>query len=414
MSRNLLIIAYHFPPIQGSSGVHRTLGFARYLPASGWNVSILTVNPAAYEQVRTENMALVPPQTKVSRAIAFDARRHFSLWGKYPRLLALPDRWQSWILSGAAKGWLMIRKSRPDVIMSTYPIASAHAIGYLLHKTTRVPWIADFRDPMLQANLPVGQAQRRAFDWVERRVFSNATGITVTTSGCRDLYLGRYPDLSGDRIRVIPNGYDEEAFSDIENHATAGPVARPLRLLHSGLLYQNDRNPDKFFRAMAELMREGKIDGSTVHVTLRASGHEQSYETQIGKYGLDQVVKLEPSIGYKSALAEMLSVDGLLIFQAASCNHQIPAKIYEYLYARKPILGLTDLQGDTGQLLQGLGIQHMAALDDTASIKAGLMNFIQAIKSESVQLPDKTVIENLSRRARTKELAQLLDELVGS
>ena len=48
MSRRLLAIAYHFPPIQGSSGVHRTLAFARYLRDSGWSTTVLTVAPTAY------------------------------------------------------------------------------------------------------------------------------------------------------------------------------------------------------------------------------------------------------------------------------------------------------------------------------------------------------------------------------
>lgn len=46
--KRLLMIAYHFPPIHGSSGVQRTLRFARYLPEFGWEPIVLTAHTRAY------------------------------------------------------------------------------------------------------------------------------------------------------------------------------------------------------------------------------------------------------------------------------------------------------------------------------------------------------------------------------
>ena len=64
---------------------------------------------------------------------------------------------------------------------------------------------------------------------------------------------------------------------------------------------------------------------------------------------------LAPPIGYGEALAEMISSDALLILQASNCNDQIPAKLYECLRARRPILGLTDPAGDTAAALRAAG-----------------------------------------------------------
>jgi len=50
----------------------------------------------------------------------------------------------------------------------------------------------------------------------------------------------------------------------------------------------------------------------------------------------------------------------LLLLQASNCNSQIPAKVYEYLRAGKPILALTDPEGDTATLLRNLGINTIA------------------------------------------------------
>jgi hypothetical protein len=44
------MIAYHFPPLAGSSGIQRTLRFVQHLPALGWQPLVLTASRQAYEQ----------------------------------------------------------------------------------------------------------------------------------------------------------------------------------------------------------------------------------------------------------------------------------------------------------------------------------------------------------------------------
>ena len=51
--KRVLMIAFHFPPLAGSSGIQRTLRFARHLPQFGWEPLVLTAHPRAYERVRS-------------------------------------------------------------------------------------------------------------------------------------------------------------------------------------------------------------------------------------------------------------------------------------------------------------------------------------------------------------------------
>jgi hypothetical protein len=41
--KRALLIAYHYPPARGSSGLQRTLKYSRYLRDSGWYCDVLTV-----------------------------------------------------------------------------------------------------------------------------------------------------------------------------------------------------------------------------------------------------------------------------------------------------------------------------------------------------------------------------------
>ena len=174
-SKKVLMIAFHFPPQAGSSGILRTLNFAKYLPANGWTPIVLSANPRAYEECRDDLLKSIPKETKVIRAFALDAARHLGIMRKYPSILALPDRWSTWWFGAVWAGLKEIRKEKPSVIWSTYPITSAHLIGATLAKISGLPWVADFRDPMINGDYPSEPLQRRSWQWLESLVLRTAS-----------------------------------------------------------------------------------------------------------------------------------------------------------------------------------------------------------------------------------------------
>jgi glycosyltransferase involved in cell wall biosynthesis len=411
MTRRVLVVAYHYPPIQGSSGVHRTAAFAKFLREFGWDVSVLTVHPRAYESHRDENLKMIPSHVYVRRAAAWDTARHFSLRGWYPRALALPDRWQSWILTGTHTARQMIREQPTHALFSTFPIASAHAIGLRLHRATGLPWVADFRDPMAQDGYPTDPAVWRSYARIEKQVFEHANRITVTTQGTAEYYEGRYGEKARQQLRVIENGFDPDAFPEERApQATPAPGAKML-LLHSGVIYPKDRDPAPFLRALARLQREGIVSDQTLTVRFRASGYEDRYQQMIDSLGLGKLVELAPALPYNQAVEEMQLADALLLFQASTCNRQIPAKLYEYLYSGRPILGVTDPEGDTGRLLARMGVPGIALLENSDAIYTMLREKLPAIRARQYTIADRCEVEKLSRRSRTAELAKVLDEI---
>src|ERR1700752_1992126 len=96
--KQVLMIAFHYPPMRGSSGIQRTLRFSRYLPEYGWQPLILTAHPRAYPAIGDESLREIPPDVLVRRAFALDTARHLAFRGSYLRWMALPDRWVSWWL----------------------------------------------------------------------------------------------------------------------------------------------------------------------------------------------------------------------------------------------------------------------------------------------------------------------------
>ena len=416
-SNRVLMVSYHYPPFNGSSGVQRTLAFSKYLPIYGWKPIILTVKPHAYVRVGDELLQDIPSHITVKRTMALDTTRHLALGGRYFQWMALPDQWVSWFFWAIPAGLRLIRKTGPKILWSTYPIATAHCIAYVLHRITGIPWIADFRDPMTEIN-PLTQKRAPANPalWHSRRAIEEFTvqrcaHAVFTTPGARTIYAKRYPTILKDRWRVISNGFDEACFKDVqgENLELFNPDGQMI-LLHSGVLYPTpDRDPKSFFAALAMLRKGNKISSSNIHVIFRACGFEGHYQQMIAQFGLQDFVSLEPPIPYRKALIEMSRVNGLLIFQGYPSNPAIPGKLYEYLRARRPILAMVHSEGDTAKLLQELGVGTIVPLDSEEKIAEGLLKFLPLLQYGQAKTVDSKEIQKFSRESQTKELAEIFD-----
>ena len=405
------MVAFHFPPAAESSGIQRTLRFVQHLPALGWEAVVLTAHPRAYRRTSDDLMSQIPPGTEVVRAFALDTARHLSIAGRYPGLLALPDRWQSWRFDAVAAGMALLRRLRCDAVWSTYPIATAHQIGASLHRRSALPWIADFRDPMAQDGYPPDARTWNSFKRIEEVAFANAARCVFTTPGAASEYRKRYPTVPPERTVVIENGYDEETFAGIEpdQSQTAQSPGRRLTLVHSGIVYPSERDPTQLMQALSILKEAGTVTKDNFRVCFRGSEHDGMLTQVAGRAGVADLVQLLPPIPYGQALEEMMRADALLIMQASNCNAQIPAKLYEYLRAGRPILGLTDPAGDTAGLLRASGINAIAPLDSAPGIAELLKRFVEHPERRTDCIASETAVRSASRRARAVELAQLLD-----
>ena len=418
--RRVLMVSFQFPPMAGSSGVQRALRFAQQLPALGWSPSVLTAHPRAHAHTGDDLLEEIPPELPVRRAFALDAARHLSIGGRYPGFLARPDRWHSWLLGAVPAGLRLIRQTRPDAIWSTYPIPTAHLVGYWLSRLSGLPWVADFRDPMAHDGYPADPVLWRSFAAVERKVFARAARCTFTTPGAARLYAQRFP-AAADRLRVIENGYSEAAFQQAElavrmesanasPSTAAAPAAGPRVLLHSGVVYPDWRSPARLFEALAAAKAAGRVDAARLRLRLRATAHDDFVLALARRLDVADLVEVAPPLPYADALAEMLRADALLLLQSNDCNDQIPAKAYEYLRARRPVLTLADLAGDTAQLMRRAGLPRIAALEDGPGVAAVLDRFLDDLFHGRAALPAASAIAAASRESRTGELARVLDE----
>jgi glycosyltransferase involved in cell wall biosynthesis len=313
----------------------------------------------------------------------------------------------------------LIRRYRPDVIWSTYPIATAHLIGMALHRLTSIPWVADFRDPMTEVdpitgeNHPGDTSLWRMRRWIESRTVRTCSRAVVVTPGSLRIHADRYAILPSSHWALISNGYDEQIFSKVAQLPRVENLRRPLVLLHSGVLYPTpDRDPRALFAAIGKLRAEGRISAEDLKIVLRASGHDERYKRQIHEHRIEDIVSLKSPIAYVAALAEMLSADGLLLFQGYTSNPAIPAKLYEYLRAKRPILAMVDSEGDTAGVLRKAGVGRIVPLESSEKIAAALVEFLEGLRTGREPIASDTEIASHSRESKAAELAAVLDSVI--
>jgi len=417
MNKRALLIAFHFPPQAGSSGIQRTLSFSKLLGRHGWEPMVLSAHPRAYAVQNPSQLAAIAPDLVVRRPFALDTKRHLGFKGRYIEALAIPDRFVSWWFGAMPTGLAMIRRYKPQVIWSTFPVATAHLIALGLHRLTGLPWIADFRDPMLQPSHPTSKRLRAIYGWIERQTIHRCRFAVFTTHSALRSCRERFPEIDPAKFLVIENGYDEEEFGRLveavaASAAPAVPGKRRTTLLHSGVLYDAGRNPEFFLAALAALKSAGKVNAAGLRVVLRAPGNMAATRAKVDRQGVGDIVEVLPPIPYRDALNEMLAADGLLLFQGTPFNNQIPAKIYEYFRARKPILGLVDPKGETAEVLYGAGFTLSAQVNDALEIGIALERFLLGLRDGSAYIASDAIIAQASRTHKAAQLAQLFDKAV--
>jgi glycosyltransferase involved in cell wall biosynthesis len=420
-SRNVLLIAYHYPPCAMSSGVQRSLSFSVHLRQHGWQPAVLSVHPSSYERTNPQQLQKIPADLPVTRTVALDAARHLAIGGRYWSRLALPDRWRAWWLTAVPAGLRLIRQHRIDVIWSTYPIATAHLIAATLARLSGRPWVADFRDPMVERVPETGElfpqdpALREARLKVEAVAVNRATRLVFCTGSARRIVAERYPALTDDRLAVISNGFDEQAFRDAE--AAPRPARGTSRrvLLHSGTIYPGpDRDPTALFKGIRQLADANVLTPENFELRLRHPSNEDYFRKLAVDTGVADLVTILPPLSYREALSEMLCADGLLLLQGYPSNPAIPAKLYEYLRARRPLVALVDSGGETAAALRELRIDTVAQLTEPAPIAQLLSRWMSAGAQLESALPARETIAAYSREGLTERLARVLDQAAAS
>jgi glycosyltransferase involved in cell wall biosynthesis len=409
MARKILLISYHFPPSTEVGGL-RVANFAKRLSRLGWDPYVLTVKERYLESVDPARAGGIA-QAKVFRAgeTLSLAQLYLALKGavrwvfgnkgastaiagggssrssanqagsetlrmKLRRyalaFLGLPDMHRNWLVPAAIHAVRIIRREKIDCILTSCPPYTVHLVGLLCRWVTGVTWVADFRDPWMTAGAKSLYATCSASLWIERRleraVLSNADLVVTNTAALCEAFRTASGAAPARRFAFIPNGYDREFLSQFRS-TPKNPV---FSVVYAGSLYFG-RTPEPVFRAIRELLNEGRMDADNVR--FRLVGHCRHVEGRpmdelIERYGLERVVETLDPVPYSQAI-EMIGQSHLALLLAPDQPYQVPAKVYDYMGIGTRVLALAR-NGATAELIRDTKIGGVFDPADIEGIKS--------------------------------------------
>jgi len=408
--RGVLCISYYYPPM-GLSGVQRTFKFTKYLPDYNWNPIVLSTEANNYYAFDDGLLNELSEEVKIYRTASKDKSRKVN---PFPNLLIqnigryllsfvyIPDTKIKWKKKALELGESIIKENNIDVIFATAPPYTDFLVAYELSKKFDLPFVIDYRDLWLDNPyhfFPTPH-HRGKNEQLEHEILAHADRIIVTTRFAKETMLKRYKFLNHLDISIIPHGFDQQDFDNLE---IPNRKKDKLVITHSGL-FQDDRTPKYFLKGLVEAFKQ-KPELKDI-IEIRFVGlMRPSHIKQISKLKLDYNCKLIGYVTHSESIRLLLDSDVLWLMMKD--NVRSPGKLYEYIGAGKPIF-INSPSGSMRQLALESGASFITEPDDVKQITKEIIHIAELWKSDSLPKPKKEFISQFSRQLLTSSLAREL------
>lgn len=427
--KRALIITYYWPPI-GGSGVQRWVKFAKYLPSEGWQPVIYTPENPDLSSIDESLLNDIPSEAEIIKRpiiepyniyrkltgskgqIKIEANpggggkgsflKRLSMWVRGN--LFMPDPRCLWIRPSVRFLKKYLKEHPVDVIISTGPPQSMHLIARKVSLATGIPWVADFRDPWTKIfyfkHLRLGKWAERKHHILEQQVLDDATAVVAVSP----LVQQDFAAMTSTPVHLVTNGYDESDYT--EDIVTDGN----FNVVHTGLLTA-EGNPVELWKALGEKCANDTDFASKFRLVLAGRTDKKVLE-DISKAGLDNFLTDYGYIDHNKAVQLQRSASLLIlpIREEPETKAILPGKLFEYLAARRPILGVGTSEGAMATVLQETNAGKIFNWGDSEDISKHIDGLWNECKNGK-EIVLNADIEQYSRRMTTKKMVELFNNI---
>lgn len=401
MEKKALLITYYWPPA-GGPGVHRWLRFSKYFKENNCGLTVYCPENAAWPVVDNHLINEIPKDIKVIRKSIFEPQAYFQKKAGFTGgagignngKMGLIKKIMIWIrgnffIPDARKFWIkpsvkflsdyLQKNSEITHLISTGPPHSMHVIALQIKKQfPHIKWVADFRDPWTEIDyyeeLNLGKYADRKQKKLEKEVLSLADMVVTIGKDCAD-GLKR---ISNREIKIITNGF---IFPEFDSNAIH--LDKKFTIAHFGAMAAS-RNPELLWKALKELLNE--ISDLKNHLEINLFGSvDFSVEESLKKHNLIDYYTGVKNVSHTESIATQRSTQILLLVANKSINTKgiLTGKFFEYLGAKRPILGIGAKGSDLEQIIHETQSGCFVDYNNLSSLKKWLnMSFESYLKHE--------------------------------
>ncbi len=419
--KKVLLIAFYFNQTNEIAS-KRLRGLGKYLQEYGWEPIVLIPD---LNEKNTENLNCkiiktpytdmiekwMPgkkennvPKTQIKNSNDTNNKFLSKIISIAGEIFAYPDGMKYWYEPAITESSKIIEEYHIDaIISSSFPI-TAHLIGQELKNKYNIPWIADLRD-LWNMNPYINHTFIRNYfeKKLEIKTLKDADALTTTTELAKEKLLTLHPQQ---KIIPILNGYEADEIKTLPEKLEN----KKLTITYAGSLYSGKRNPEILFKAINELIEDGKIKSDKI--SLNFYGDKGNLEYLKNKYNLNSVVHINGFIPHNEVLLKQNQSDILLLISWNNPKEEIfiPGKVYEYMALKRPIISIGYKKGSLKDLIDktGIGI-HTSDID---ILKEGIMKYYEEfILNGKLEFKAKKDIEEYSINNMASEFSKLLNNI---
>lgn len=445
----VLVVSPHFPPTNAAD-MHRVRLLCPHLASVGIEPHVFAVgsNNVA-SPVDDWMMTGLPRELPVTRVEAMGLK-----WGKIPGMGSLDNRSR-----GALRkvGTQLIRDASRqggpfDLIYFSTTQFGIHNLGPYWKKRFGIPFVMDYQDPWVnnyyRDNLhiipPGGRLKYGIASWIGRRseprVLKVCSGITSVSDAYPAQLKQRYDFLAQDwPVLVAPFPGDMRDLQRVESDATVQQsvfdpddgnqhwvyVGRGGDDMHTAVrglfaalrnLLNRDRGGNS--NTTSERSEDLNLERLRIHfvgTSYAAKGAgTKTIQPLAAEFGLEGIVNESTDrIAYSHTLRCLLDADALIVPGSNDAGYTA-SKIYPYLLADKPLLGIFHEESSVTSLIEKVGGGSIVSFndrDDTNSIAGKVEDMWLSKFPETPYVPlDKAAFEPHTARSQAMQIAQFFKE----
>jgi glycosyltransferase involved in cell wall biosynthesis len=424
--RRVLVIAYYFPPM-GLSGVQRTLKFVKYLSDFGWHPTVLTVEGRGY-YARDETLLQELEGRKVTivrtspsgparllrgrEVVGIPPEWKRKLLSRLSDMLFIPDNKIGWRRRAVARALALHRDTTFDMLFATGPPFTSFLIGRKLKKKIGRPLVLDYRDPWVDNPFKFYPTplHRLLNVRLERKALRSSSHVVTTNRRVKEQILLRHRFLTYHDIDIISQGFDPADFppagrAAVRRASAAEQREHRMRITYAGIFWE-DRVPDYFLRALHDLFAEKPRLRGRIEAVFIGKFRDENLKL-VTKLGLQDTVRVLGYLPHGDCVRELCSSD--VLWMTAGDDVGSPGKVYEYIGARKPILGLVP-EGYMESVIREAGGKAVPP-QDVPAIRGAIEDLLALHEKRQLKGPRSDVVEKYDRHALTGALAKLFESL---
>ncbi|MET0958454.1 MAG: glycosyltransferase [Solirubrobacterales bacterium] len=374
----VLLVSHSYPP-RPSPASRRPFGLAKYLRRLGYRVIVLTSDAWGDSSATEPEGDLIQARDLIGSRLnwrqrnigAYEGRRgasYSSQQSMFGRMLVPDVVGVTWL--PFALGPALALRDEVDAVITTSGPESTHLVGVAMRRRG-VPWVADLRDgwrfePYREFPLEVEELVDAQ---LERRVLSQADRLTAVS----EPIAADLRDRLGLRAISVPNGYDPE---EVPAATSENPLAPDRHsIVYTGRLATGGRTPDALIAALQALGRRGAPELERLEVVL-AGPLTDGERAALDGAGVGDSLRTVGTLARDQTLRLQRDADSLLLLTAGSRRGEATGKLFEYLFAERPILVLGE-RTEAARIVEDTKAGVVIPSDDPERIADALVSLVR-------------------------------------